>query len=45
MLLYLMRELIWHICRFDWWPSIYFSLIVKLRSNSFLEPTSTKQRE
>ena len=25
------------------WPAIYFSSIVKSRSNPFLEPTSTKQ--
>ena len=35
--------LIWHLSQSSIRPSIYFSLIVKSRSNRFLEPTSTKQ--
>jgi len=35
--------LIWHLSQSSIRPSIYFSLIVKSRSNLFLEPTSTKQ--
>ena len=41
---YLTRGLIWHLCQSSIRPSIYFSSIVKSRSNPFLEPSSTKQQ-
>ena len=40
---YLTRGLIWHLSQPSIKPSIYFSSIVKSRSNPFLEPTSTNQ--
>ena len=40
---YLTRGLIWHLSQSSIRPSIYFSLIVKSRSNPLQEPTSTKQ--
>jgi len=39
---YLTRGLIWHLNQSFIRPSIYFSLIVKSRSNSFLEKTVTR---
>ena len=40
---YLTRGLNWHLSENSIRPSIYFSSIVKSRSNPFLERTSTKQ--
>jgi len=40
---YLMRGGIWHLSQSSIRSSIYFNLIVKSRSNLFLEPTSTKK--
>ena len=40
---FLTRELIWLLSQSSIRPSIYFSLIVKSRSNPFLEPISTKR--
>ena len=40
---YLTRGLIWHLSQTSIRPSIYFSSIVKSRSNPYLEPTSTMQ--
>jgi len=34
--------LIWHISQSSKQTSIYFNLILKLHSNPFLEPTTTK---
>ena len=42
---YLTRGLIWHLSQSSTRPSIYFSLIVKLCSNPFLEPTSFLLKE
>ena len=41
---YTIHTFIWHLSQSSIRPSIYFSSIVKSRSNPFLEPTSTKQQ-